>query len=161
MKTKKITFGKILQYLILLIGATVAILPILVVFIGSFKSNTEFLSTGVLELPKSLDFSNYKMAFVNGQMLLGFKNTLIIFVVSMLGKLTLASMFAYAVSRFDFKLKKLILTLFMLAMLIPSITRLNPTTTIPYAYKWVSIPSSLIGNFIQDSCSNLLKLSWL
>lgn len=98
MKTKKITFGKILQYLILLIGATVAILPILVVFIGSFKSNTEFLSTGVLELPKSLDFSNYKMAFVNGQMLFGFKNTLIIFVVSMVGKLTLASMFAYAVS---------------------------------------------------------------
>lgn len=45
---RKITFGKILQYLILLIGATVAILPILVVFIGSFKSNTEFLSTGVL-----------------------------------------------------------------------------------------------------------------
>ena len=122
MKTKKITVGKILQYLILLIGATVAILPILVVFIGSFKSNTEFLSTGVLELPKSLDFSNYKTAFVNGQMLLGFKNTLLIFVVSMVGKLTLASMFAYAVSRFDFKLKKLILTLFMLAMLIPSIT---------------------------------------
>ena len=122
MKTKKITVGKVLQYLILLIGATVAILPILVVFIGSFKSNTEFLSTGVLELPKSLDFSNYKTAFVNGQMLLGFKNTLIIFVVSMVGKLTLASMFAYAVSRFDFKLKKLILTLFMLAMLIPSIT---------------------------------------
>lgn len=55
-------------------------------------------------------------------MLLGFKNTLLIFVVSMVGKLTLASMFAYAVSRFDFKLKKLILTLFMLAMLIPSIT---------------------------------------
>ncbi|SDL71541.1 carbohydrate ABC transporter permease [Streptococcus equinus] len=122
MKTKKITVGKVLQYLILMVGATVAILPILVVFIGSFKSNTEFLSSGVLDLPKSLDFSNYKTAFVNGQMLLGFKNTLFIFVVSMVGKLTLASMFAYAVSRFDFKLKKPILTLFMLAMLIPGIT---------------------------------------
>ncbi len=122
MKSKKITVGKCFQYLVLIAGAIVALLPILVVFIGSFKSSQEFLTSGVLELPKSLDFSNYKTAFINGQMLLGFKNTLIIFVVSMLGKLTLASMFAYAMSRFDFRLKKPILILFVLAMLIPGIT---------------------------------------
>lgn len=122
MKSKKITVGKCFQYLVLIAGAIVALLPILVVFIGSFKSSQEFLTSGVLELPKSLDFSNYKTAFINGQMLLGFKNTLIIFVVSMLGKLTLASMFAYAMSRFDFRLKKPILPLFILAMLIPGIT---------------------------------------
>ena len=122
MKSHKITIGKCFQYLVLIAGSIVALLPILVVFIGSFKSNKEFLTSGVLELPKSFDFSNYKTAFVNGQMLLGFKNTLIIFVVSMLGKLTLASMFAYAMSRFDFKLKKPILALFVLAMLIPGIT---------------------------------------
>ena len=122
MKNQKVTIGKCFQYLVLIAGSIVALLPILVVFIGSFKSNKEFLTSGVLELPKSFDFSNYKTAFVNGQMLLGFKNTLIIFVVSMLGKLTLASMFAYAMSRFDFKLKKPILALFVLAMLIPGIT---------------------------------------
>lgn len=119
---KKFSIGKVLQYVILTAGAIVALLPILVVFIGSFKTNKEFLSSGVLDLPRSLDFSNYKTAFVNGQMLLGFKNTLFIFVVSMVGKLTLASMFAYAMSRFDFKLKKPILMLFVLAMLIPGIT---------------------------------------
>ena len=119
---QKVSIGKVLQYVILVAGAIVALLPILVVFIGSFKTNKEFLSSGVLDLPKSFDFSNYKTAFVNGQMLLGFKNTLFIFVVSMVGKLTLASMFAYAMSRFEFKLKKPILMLFVLAMLIPGIT---------------------------------------
>ena len=119
---QKFSIGKVLQYVILVAGAIVALLPILVVFIGSFKTNKEFLSSGVLDLPKSFDFSNYKTAFVNGQMLLGFKNTLFIFVVSMVGKLTLASMFAYAMSRFEFKLKKPILMLFVLAMLIPGIT---------------------------------------
>lgn len=122
MRKEKLTIGKVFQYLVLILGAVVALLPILVVFIGSFKSNNEFLSSNVLALPKNWDFSNYKTAFVNGQMLLGFKNTLIIFVASMIGKLTLASMFAYAMSRFDFKLKKLILGLFMIAMLIPGIT---------------------------------------
>lgn len=122
MKIKKFTIGKLFQYLILIIGSIVAILPILVVFIGSFKSNNEFLSTGVLSLPEKLDFSNYQTAFIDGQMLTGFKNTLIIFVVSMTGKLLLGSMFAYIMSRFDFKFKKVIMTLFMLAMLIPGIT---------------------------------------
>ena len=122
MTKKGITIGKVFQYLVLGIGAVVALLPILVVFLGSFKSNSEFLNSSVLELPKSLNFSNYKTAFVNGQMLLGFKNTLFIFLVSMVGKLTLASMFAYVMSRFDFRLKKPILTLFLLAMLIPGIT---------------------------------------
>ncbi|HEM3648879.1 TPA: carbohydrate ABC transporter permease [Streptococcus suis] len=122
MRKEKVTIGKVFQYLVLILGAVVALLPILVVFIGSFKSNNEFLSSNVLAFPKTWDFSNYKTAFVNGQMLLGFKNTLIIFVASMIGKLTLASMFAYAMSRFDFKLKKVILGLFMIAMLIPGIT---------------------------------------
>lgn len=122
MSKKKFTIGKLVQYMILVLGALVALLPILVVFIGSFKSNNEFLSSNVLALPEKWDFSNYKVAFVNGQMLLGFKNTLIIFVASMIGKLTLASMFAYVMSRFDFKFKKVILILFMIAMLIPGIT---------------------------------------
>ena len=69
-----------------------------------------------------MDFSNYVTAFMNGQMLTGFKNTLFIFIVSMVGKLTLGSMFVYVMNRFDFRYKKLILTLFMTAMLIPHIT---------------------------------------
>ncbi|MBF6977986.1 carbohydrate ABC transporter permease [Aerococcaceae bacterium zg-BR22] len=118
----KFTLGSFLKYLVLITGTIVAILPLLVVFIGSFKSNEEFLTTGVLTLPQKLDLSNYKTAFINGQMLLGFKNTLIIFIISMVGKLTLGSMFAYAVNRFNFKFKKIIVILFMIAMLIPSIT---------------------------------------
>ena len=121
-KKVKITPGSIFKYTVLTIGAIVALLPLLVVLIGSMKSNEEFLTSSVLSLPKSLDFSNYKTAFVDGQMLIGFKNTFFIFIVSMVGKLTLSSMFAYAFNRFDFKFKKLILALFMTAMLIPSIT---------------------------------------
>ena len=116
------TIGNFFKYTILLIGAIAAVLPLLVVLIGSFKSNEEFLTTGVLALPQQLDFSNYVTAFVNGQMLTGFKNTFFIFIVSMVGKLTLGSMFAYAMNRFDFRYKKLILTLFMTAMLIQGIT---------------------------------------
>lgn len=122
MTIKKNLIGNLLKYLMLVIGALVALIPIFVVFIGSFKSKAEFLSTGVLSLPKHFDLSNYKTAFVDGQMLTGFKNTFFIFVISMVGKLLIGSAFAYAVNRFDFKFKKLIMGLFMVAMLIPAIT---------------------------------------
>ncbi|WP_460016269.1 carbohydrate ABC transporter permease [Lactovum odontotermitis] len=119
---RKFHVSSIFKHLVLIFAVIVAVLPLLVVFLGSFKSQNEFLSTSVLSLPKSLDFSNYITAFVNGQMLLGFRNTLFIFAVSMTGKLILGSMFAYVMSRFNFHGKKLILLLFMLAMLIPGIT---------------------------------------
>lgn len=122
MRKERLTVGTVIKYTILILGALTALLPLLVVFIGSFKSNQEFLSTSVLSLPKKLDFSNYKMAFVQGQMLTGFKNTLIIFALAMVGKLLLGSAFAYAMNRFEFRGKKLILIAFTGAMLIPAIT---------------------------------------
>ena len=117
-----IKIGSVFKYGTLLIGSLVAILPVLVVFIGSFKTNDEFLNSGVLSLPATWTIENYTRAFVEGDMLVGFKNTLIIFIISMIGKLILGAMFAYAIHRFDFKLKKIIMGLYMAAMLIPSIT---------------------------------------
>lgn len=114
--------GNIIKYGSLLVGAAVALIPVLVVFIGSFKSKQEFLTTGVLELPKSFIFTNYTTAFIDGQMLTGFKNTLFIFSVSIIGKLLLGTMIAYVLNRFDFKFKKGIMVLFLIATLIPAIT---------------------------------------
>ncbi|SJZ76678.1 carbohydrate ABC transporter membrane protein 2, CUT1 family (TC 3.A.1.1.-) [Pilibacter termitis] len=122
MRKERLTFGTIVKYIVLILGALTALMPLLVVFIGSLKSNNEFLTTSVLSLPKKLDFSNYKMAFVQGQMLTGFKNTLLIFVISMCGKMLIGSAFAYVMNRFEFRGKKLILFAFTAAMLIPAIT---------------------------------------
>lgn len=113
--------GAFFKYLILVIGALVAIIPVLVVFIGSFKTGAEFAHSSVLSLPQHWTFANYKTAFVEGDMLTGFKNTAIILVVSMTGKILMCSAFAYVMSRFNFKLKKPIMDLFLFAMLIPGI----------------------------------------
>ena len=119
---KKFHVGSLIKYIPLVLGAIVSVLPLLVVLIGSLKTNTEFTNSGVLALPKHWDFHNYVLAFNQGQMLTGFKNTLIIFVISMAGQLLISSSFAYVMSRFEFRLKKIIMALFMFAMLIPAIT---------------------------------------
>lgn len=114
-------FWKVLKYLFLIFVSLCTLIPIVVVVLGSFKTQSEFLNGNVFSLPKSWSLVNYKTAFVDGGMLEGFRNTGFILIVSMLGKIFFGAMFAYAVNRFDFKLKKPIMTLFLLAMLIPAI----------------------------------------
>ena len=114
-------FWKILKYAFLIFVSLCTLIPIIVVILGSFKTQTEFLNGNVFSLPKSWSLVNYKTAFVDGGMLEGFRNTGFILIVSMIGKIFFGAMFAYAINRFDFKLKKPIMALFLLAMLIPAI----------------------------------------
>jgi multiple sugar transport system permease protein len=112
-----------LKYLSLLLAAAITILPILTILFGSIKSSTEFANTGPFDLPKNLlDFSNYAVAFTRGRMLLGFSNTVILILFSAAGTVFTGTMAAYVLDRFEFKMKKLVMGLFLLLTLIPSIT---------------------------------------
>jgi multiple sugar transport system permease protein len=55
-------------------------------------------------------------------MLTAFGNTAFILIVSIGGTVLIGSMTAYAIDRFDFRLKKLVVGLFLFATLVPSVT---------------------------------------
>lgn len=155
-------FFKTLKYLILILVALGALIPIIVVFLGSFKTQAEFLNGGVFDLPKTWSLVNYKTAFVDGDMLEGFKNTAFILVVSMAGKIILGAMFAYAVNRFDFALKKPIMALFLVAMLIPAIA--SQVATFQIINKlglFDTIWSVIILNLGTDAMSIYIFLQYL
>lgn len=115
--------GSFIKYASLIIGAAVAILPILVVFFSSFKTTQEYRSTNVLTMPDSwLNFENYRRAFTEGKMLLGFMNTIIILLVAITLSILIGTMVAYVLSRFKFKFSKVMVGLFLFAVLIPGIT---------------------------------------
>ncbi|AIQ73209.1 MULTISPECIES: carbohydrate ABC transporter permease [Paenibacillus] len=123
MHSVKYTTASIFKYLTLILGALVALIPIVVVFFASLKTGTEYASTGPLTLPENwLNFSNYTKAFVDGKMLLGFKNTVIIVVISIAGATLTGSMMAYILSRFKFKGSKILISMFLIATLIPGVT---------------------------------------
>lgn len=123
MHSVKYTTASIFKYLTLILGALVALIPIVVVFFASLKTGTEYASTGPLTPPENwLNFSNYTKAFVDGKMLLGFKNTVIIVVISIAGATLTGSMMAYILSRFKFKGSKILISMFLIATLIPGVT---------------------------------------
>ena len=110
------------KYLSLVIGALVALVPLLVVAITSLKSAKDYATSGPLDLPRALTFSNFTTAFTTAGMGTAFLNTTFILVVSVTGTIIIGSMTAYAIDRFEFRLKRLVVALFLLATLVPGVT---------------------------------------
>ncbi|RFA23229.1 carbohydrate ABC transporter permease [Subtercola boreus] len=115
--------GTVSKYVILTVASAVTLLPLIVLVITAFKTKTEYATTGPLQLPQNwFNFDNFATAFTDGNMAVGFANTTIVLVVSLVGTILIGSMTAYAVDRFDFRFKKVVIGLFLVATLVPSVT---------------------------------------
>jgi len=111
------------KYLVLVAASVVTLLPLVVLVITAFKTKREFATTGPLELPKDwFNFDNFVTAFTDGNMAVGFRNTSIVLLVSLTGTILIGSMTAYAIDRFEFRMKKLVIALFLVATLVPGVT---------------------------------------
>ena len=111
------------QYVLLIFAAFVVLMPPVVIFLNAFKGDLEYAQSGVFDLPASfLHFDNFKVVFERGRLDRAFLNTLFITAVSVAGNVMIGAMVAYAIGRFEFRLKKVLLGAFLLATLIPGIT---------------------------------------
>jgi len=112
-----------LKYLSLVIASVVVLLPLLVLVVASLKTHNEFAVTGPFDAPHDwFNLDNYETAFTKGGMLTGFINTSIILAVSLAGTVLIGSMAAYAIDRYAFRLRRVVIVLFLLATLVPSVT---------------------------------------
>lgn len=120
-RTKSLLFS-IFKYVMLVLAAVVAVIPVIVCVFTAFKTEEEYQTTSALALPKSfLYFENFKVAFTQANMLRGFLNTAIVLVVVLVASVLVSSMIAYVLNRFKFVGNGLIRNLFMFAALLPGI----------------------------------------
>ena len=120
-KLKRAT-GTLASYLFVIFMSLIVIAPILILVIASFKSQKEFIHTSVLTLPSSWSLSNYFSVADRANLVTALKNTVIITVSSVIINVILGSTFAYALGRFEFKGRKLIIAMVMGANIIPTVT---------------------------------------
>jgi multiple sugar transport system permease protein len=116
--------GAVLIYLSLAAASLVVLVPLAVVFLTSLKTSREVSEGGgAFRLPGDwLNWSNYVTAFRDGHMLTAFGNTAFILLFSITGTVIIGSMTAYAIDRFTFRGKKLVMGLFLVATLVPGVT---------------------------------------
>lgn len=100
----------------------IVLAPILLTLFAAFKTKADMVNTSPLLLPpmERITLSNFQKVVGDKYLLIGFKNTGIILAVSILFNVLFGTITAFILERFEFKLKKVIMSLFFLGMLIPS-----------------------------------------
>ncbi|MFD2615052.1 carbohydrate ABC transporter permease [Paenibacillus gansuensis] len=111
-----------LYYVIFAVITFIVLIPIVLVVFAAFKPPAELAASSPLSLPSSFYTGNLMAAFTKGNMVTGFLNTGVLIIVSVLMNAVLGSMTAYVLNRFDFRLKKVIFGLFIVAMVVPFYT---------------------------------------
>lgn len=122
---------KFFTYFLLILGALVVYVPLYIIVSMSFKGLDESMNSSVFALPQSFfNFENFQFLLTESSLLTGFKNVIILVLTSLVGSLVMGSMVAYILGRFKFKLKKLLLPLFMFPIVVPAITTQVATFTV-------------------------------
>ena len=119
-----------LKYFAVLLMCCVILLPILIFLLSSFKTNQEFAKTTLFQLPEAFDLENYKQVFIKGHLLTAYCNTLILLLFGVTLNILFGTMLAYALGRFQFRARGLILAMIMGARVIPTITTQVATFTV-------------------------------
>jgi len=110
------------KYTSLVVAGLVALVPLVVIVFTALKTSQEYATSGPLDPPRSPTLANFVTAFTDAQMASAFVNTTIILVVSVIGTIVIGTMTAYALDRFRFRFKKIVVALFLLATLVPGVT---------------------------------------
>lgn len=109
---KKLPLKKVPVYIILLLLTVIFVVPIGWVFLASIKKNSEFYGNP-FSLPESFYFQNFIDAWGSAHMGSYMLNSVIVTLVALAILLVVALPAAYCLSRFKFRLNKLLNTLFM------------------------------------------------
>ncbi len=115
--TRRINFGKIAIYTILIIGAAMALVPFLYTISVSFMNLTE--ATGGRFIPGELRFDNYLEAWKQAKFATYIWNSVRITLITVAGQLTFCTLAAYAFARMEFPGKNLLFVLLLATLMLP------------------------------------------
>jgi ABC-type glycerol-3-phosphate transport system permease component len=160
-KQRAATANKSVLYIVLTLGAFVALLPFLYMIANSLKTYSETV-TRVSAVPfsprfwpKKLMWENYARAWTTGGGLgRAFLNTVVIALVTLSGVVVTSSFAAYAFSKIKFPGKNVIFSVILATLMIPETVTLIPNFIIIANLGWVdklpalTVPFMASGFFI-------------
>ncbi len=137
---------RILRYVFLLAACIFVIIPVVPVVYMAFKTGVEYSSTNVLTPPSNwLNFYNFAYAIRVGKLGRALMNTAVILGISLSLQILFTTMVSYVLHRFEFRGKKIVMTLFTLTMFIPVVTTQTVVFQIIYRMRLVNkMPSVII-----------------
>lgn len=124
-KRKSLKLSDIIIYIFLSLWGITTIFPFVWIINNSFKPSREVVNTS-FALPIQFTWDNYRNAFDNLNILEAYKNSLIISGSVTIGVMLLASMMAFALTRYQFRGKEVVLSLIMASLMFPVFSTIIP-----------------------------------
>ena len=107
------------NYIVLVLLALFAALPILLLFSNSLKSTSE-IAASPFAVPRDFIWSNYAEAFQKGNYAVTIRNSAILTISTIAGSLTVAGLAAYALSRLKLKGANILSFYFLVGIGVPA-----------------------------------------
>ncbi len=146
--SKKFTWATAIVYFLLILGALVVLYPFAYMVMNSVKFGPEILNSPT-KLPTKLTLTGFQGVFQTLNILLLFKNSLILAVSITFLNTFLSAMAGYAIAKIPFPGRKQIFAFMLATMMIPGVLFLIPTYVMMYRLGWVGhfyaliIPSAI------------------
>ncbi len=137
--------SKTLIYLLLCLGVVIWMIPFITAIMTSFRSNDEIMTYGFLSLPKALQFESYIAAWQRGNLKRYLPNSFIITIPSLVMTLYLSTLSAFALAKYKFKGRNVILGVFVGGMMLPFQILLLPVFRLTEAFGIYDSYWALIG----------------
>jgi len=116
---RKIAPVRVLFYTFLLALLVYQLYPILWMIITSFKSPDDVQNRSPFSLPSPIFLENYINAFLKSNLILYFRNSLIVTVLTMFFVILLSALAGFAIEKLQFKGNRAILSYFLVGITIP------------------------------------------
>ena len=133
-----------ISYIILGIWTIVDIFPIYWMITFSLKDNAEIFGDNIIGLPQNWIFQNYVEAFNTGNMKLYFFNSILVTFFTILLTVIFSLMACYALTRLEWRGRKLINNIFMLGLTVPIHAAIIPVFVILRNLKMTNSYQALI-----------------
>jgi len=166
---------------LLIIPVLIVLGPLSYIIMGSFKTKVDYIKNPI-GLPERFVLDNFKTLINDGQMLVWFKNSIIVTVIAVLISIIISSLAAYSFARMNFAGRDQIFNFIISLMIIPPIVMIIPLFVLATMAKlvntywgviiiytglmmpfniyllrnfFITIPQSIIDSAKIDGCNDL------
>jgi len=148
MKKGKFRLSKVLAiYIPLTVYFIFLLFPFYWTFVTSIKPEKELYSNLVTYWPNNTTLASYKKLFLNFNFLKPMTNSLLVAAVTTIVSLTVSLLAAYAFSRYRFKGRKLLMTMFLTNNMFPTVLLLIPLYAIMRNLGILYTPMALVLSY--------------
>jgi len=135
-RRQRIRWGRVIAYVLLLLGAVVVLYPFFYILMNSFKPGPEILHSPT-RLPSHWVTTGYRLIWSQLNLPRLFANSLFLAISITLLNLVLDGLAAYALAKIPFPGREPLFAVMLGTMMIPSILFLIPTYVFLYRLGWV------------------------